>query len=242
MSLVKINVGGRVFVTEETILHSRGENMITRLLHNVTANDMKREVDEHGNLFINGDPGIFAVILDFLRLGKLHVPVNISWNKIQAELDYHCIDITPEAKDSSPCDAVKEGLYQWADDENFGDKLKEFALASRLTVAQKWYKLRKKDLMSKFVEAASTGVMETKTRMPLDPISENLAFSSDASKEVRSHLISMIESLKVKVSSLIFWDGRDRYGKVGIDLSVSWNNKSAADFSDSSDDCTPRPR
>jgi hypothetical protein len=200
MSLVKINVGGRVFVTEETILHSRGENMITRLLHNVTANDMKREVDEHGNLFINGDPGIFAVILDFLRLGKLHVPVNISWNKIQAELDYHCIDITPEAKDSSPCDAVKEGLYQWADDENFGDKLKEFALASRLTVAQKWYKLRKKDL------------------------------------------ISMIESLKVKVSSLIFWDGRDRYGKVGIDLSVSWNNKSAADFSDSSDDCTPRPR
>ena len=60
-SIVKLNVGGRVFhTTKHTLSHSDYFNVVLN-------GPLQHGTDEHGRLFIDRSPELFAIILQFLR-------------------------------------------------------------------------------------------------------------------------------------------------------------------------------
>eukprot|EP00727_Mastigamoeba_balamuthi_P004479 m51a1_g14029 hypothetical protein (313) ;mRNA; f:1123497-1124496 len=92
--VVSFNVGGVVFSTTPTTLHSRGENFLTRLLAYSDSGDSSLGTlrDEAGRLFIDRSPAAFGVVLDLLRTGRLVVPPSVSEEQVRMELEYYQID------------------------------------------------------------------------------------------------------------------------------------------------------
>jgi hypothetical protein len=100
--VVRLNVGGVVYVTTAATLRSRGENFFTGLL------DRSREWATHdgdGALFVDRNGHHFGPVLDFLRTGRLVVPPGMDRSAVEAECNFYLIEL--------PADARPQHLDKW---------------------------------------------------------------------------------------------------------------------------------
>jgi hypothetical protein len=100
--VVRLNVGGVVYVTTAATLRSRGENFFTGLL------DRSREWATHGGdgaLFVDRNGHHFGPVLDFLRTGRLVVPPGMDRSAVEAECNFYLIEL--------PADARPQHLDKW---------------------------------------------------------------------------------------------------------------------------------
>lgn len=81
--VVRLNVGGQRFeVARSTVaLHPQG------LLERLVANAGDEE------LFVDRDPTLFRVVLNWYRNGQVDVPPRVSWTAVRRELDFFCLDV-----------------------------------------------------------------------------------------------------------------------------------------------------
>lgn len=86
--MLKLNVGGRVFITTKDTITNRGSNMLSAMLSNPNP---AREVD--GAYFIDRDPEIFRWLLLFLR-GSDILPKRDSTELwlLKEEAEYFAVD------------------------------------------------------------------------------------------------------------------------------------------------------
>jgi len=68
--LVRLNVGGRRYMTTLSTLQSKGENFLTRLAEYYSRGDISVRTDEKGYIFIDRNGEVFQVILDYLRTNE----------------------------------------------------------------------------------------------------------------------------------------------------------------------------
>jgi hypothetical protein len=100
--VVRLNVGGVVYVTTAATLRSRGENFFTGLLAR------SREWATHdgdGALFVDRNGHHFGPVLDFLRTGHLVVPPGMDRSAVEAECNFYLIEL--------PADARPQHLDKW---------------------------------------------------------------------------------------------------------------------------------
>uniref|UniRef100_A0A1D1YEY4 BTB/POZ domain-containing protein At2g24240 n=1 Tax=Anthurium amnicola TaxID=1678845 RepID=A0A1D1YEY4_9ARAE len=91
---VRLNVGGKIFETTATTLAGAGRDSMLGALLDDDWNPCRRggggEEEEH---FIDRNPDCFAVLLDLLRTGELHVPPDMSERLLYREaLFYGLLD------------------------------------------------------------------------------------------------------------------------------------------------------
>ncbi|XP_020156294.1 BTB/POZ domain-containing protein At2g24240-like [Aegilops tauschii subsp. strangulata] len=72
---VRLNVGGRVFQTTATTLAAAGRDTMLGAMLDASWN--AAAAGDEADYFIDRDPACFAVLLDLLRTGGLHVPPHI---------------------------------------------------------------------------------------------------------------------------------------------------------------------
>lgn len=100
--LVRLNIGGILYVTTKTTLFSKGDNFFTPLL----SGKISSLKDETGAYYIDRNGKNFEPILDFLRYGQLIVPKYLKIASVINEANFYAIDIVPGL-----CGNIKEGLY-----------------------------------------------------------------------------------------------------------------------------------
>ncbi|KAH3745618.1 K+ channel tetramerization subfamily protein [Pelomyxa schiedti] len=87
--IVRLNVGGRLFVTSVATLTCRGSSFFTGLL----SGRMPSVRDESGAYFIDRSADCFAPILEFMRTGKLRLPPGMEASAIQDEADFYQVTL-----------------------------------------------------------------------------------------------------------------------------------------------------
>jgi hypothetical protein len=100
--IVRLNVGGQLFLTTKTTLIGRGENFFVPLING----EFSTLKDETGAYFVDRNGSYFAPILDYLRNGTLIVPQGLKLESILQEASFYSIDVVPGL-----CGDIKEGLY-----------------------------------------------------------------------------------------------------------------------------------
>lgn len=74
---VRFNVGGKIFETTSTTLANAGRHSLLGALLDDSWNPQQPAAGGGGEYFIDRNPACFAVLLDLLRTGELHVPPNV---------------------------------------------------------------------------------------------------------------------------------------------------------------------
>ena len=90
-SVLKLNVGGKQFVTTQGTLSSDQNSMLARMFSTDTNGRIPATQDASGAFFIDRCPKYFGVILNFLRSGKLENVANVDLKFLRNEADYFCI-------------------------------------------------------------------------------------------------------------------------------------------------------
>jgi hypothetical protein len=83
--IVRLNVGGEVFMTTFGTLSSAGESFFTSLL----SGRHKNPVDSTGALFVDRSPKYFGPLLHFLRSGILEIPPEVSHTALHREAEFY---------------------------------------------------------------------------------------------------------------------------------------------------------
>ena len=73
--IITLNVGGRLFTTSRMTLQSEPSSVLARMFENTDSLPPAKIVE--GAYFIDANPEVFAVILDYLRYKTLVVPSKI---------------------------------------------------------------------------------------------------------------------------------------------------------------------
>jgi len=89
--LIKLNVGGKKYVTTECTLRNRGTNFFTVLLDKIADGRMKCTTDEEGYIFIDRNGGAFEAVLEYLRNGLLLMPCGLSLRQVEKEFDFYSL-------------------------------------------------------------------------------------------------------------------------------------------------------
>ena len=84
-SVLKLNVGGKQFVTTQGTLLSDQNSMLARMFSTDTNGRIPASQDANGAFFID------RVILNFLRSGKLENVANVDLKFLRNEAEYFCI-------------------------------------------------------------------------------------------------------------------------------------------------------
>ncbi|XP_073044176.1 BTB/POZ domain-containing protein At4g30940-like [Primulina eburnea] len=93
---VRFNVGGRNFETTATTLGNAGQNSLFGSMFDENWALQSDDITEH---FIDRNPDCFAVLLDLLRTGELHIPSNVPEKLVYSEaLFYGLLDHVRTAK------------------------------------------------------------------------------------------------------------------------------------------------
>ena len=90
-SVLKLNVGGKEFMTTQGTLSSDQNSMLARMFTTDTNGRIPATQDANGAFFIDRCPKYFGVILNFLRSGKLEKVANVDLKFLQNEAEYFCI-------------------------------------------------------------------------------------------------------------------------------------------------------
>lgn len=94
---ITLNVGGQKHETYLSTIRNYPDTRLYWVVENVT-----KTIDYHSEkieLFFDRHPGIFALILNYYRTGKLHCPNDVCGPLFEEELAYWGID----EKDMEPC-------------------------------------------------------------------------------------------------------------------------------------------
>jgi len=89
--LVKLNVGGRRFMTSFSTLYNKGDNFLTHLVEHHKRGDISVRTDDKGYIFIDRNGDVFQVVLDFLRTNEFFLTASISERQVLCELDFYQI-------------------------------------------------------------------------------------------------------------------------------------------------------
>ncbi len=91
--MIKLNVGGRRFMTERETLLRNGPNYFTALLNNPSLAE---------TIYIDRSAELFEWVLQFQRVGKLYMDEN-QWRNLAIEAEYYLIEpLIEECKLHSP--------------------------------------------------------------------------------------------------------------------------------------------
>jgi len=89
--IINLNVGGTVFATSRETLNAAGDSFFTSLI----GNNFKAERDHQNNLFIDRDPKLFSIVLNFLRSQCTHLTVDkcnrAKLQSIHAEAEFYAV-------------------------------------------------------------------------------------------------------------------------------------------------------
>ena len=90
--IVEFNVAGQVFTTtQQTVLKCDNWLLGKRVLGELVPEESPILLDQHGRYFIDRDSAHFAVILKYLRDGKVNLPKygTSEWDDIWREVEYY---------------------------------------------------------------------------------------------------------------------------------------------------------
>jgi hypothetical protein len=87
--LVKINVGGKRFMTSYSTINARGENFLSMLIQKDIEGTMLSTKDEKGYTFIDRDGDLFSIVLNYLRTGEVFIPTNIPKRLVAIEFEFY---------------------------------------------------------------------------------------------------------------------------------------------------------
>lgn len=99
--IIKLNVGGRLFTTSRTTLIWINDTFFTGLL----SNRIPSVVDENGAFFIDRDPDLFSVILNFLRTKNVNMD-GVNLTALLHEAEY--FGITPLIRRIGVCASLDQ--------------------------------------------------------------------------------------------------------------------------------------
>jgi uncharacterized protein YjbI with pentapeptide repeats len=85
---VRLNVGGRIFVTTRSTLTHNGNNMLSFMF----GNDWSSATDETGAYLIDRSPEYFAPLLNYLRCGRLVLDPGVSALNVLEEARFFGLD------------------------------------------------------------------------------------------------------------------------------------------------------
>mmetsp|Transcript_11441 Transcript_11441/g.12554 ORF Transcript_11441/g.12554 Transcript_11441/m.12554 type:complete len:240 (-) Transcript_11441:99-818(-) len=89
--IIKLNVGGIKFLTTQSTLAARGENLLTRILEHKRTETLKIVTDKKGYIFIDRNGRKFEAVLEYLRTGVFEPIPPFTREQILTELDYYQI-------------------------------------------------------------------------------------------------------------------------------------------------------
>ena len=92
--IVDLNVGGALFQTTAQTLASRGENFF----YSLVSGRHQSQKDKNGAYFIDRDPKMFSIILNFLRTGRIILTDGIALKDVCFEAAFYCVDISDGVK------------------------------------------------------------------------------------------------------------------------------------------------
>ncbi|KAH3732132.1 mitogen-activated protein kinase kinase kinase [Pelomyxa schiedti] len=95
-TLVKLNIGGRLFTTTKSTLLQRGANGGSSFFDPLLLGKLPSTRDETGAYFVDRNGDYFALILDFLRTGKLRVPDGVDFRAVVEEAQFYQIALPAE--------------------------------------------------------------------------------------------------------------------------------------------------
>lgn len=101
MTIVKFNIGGRIFETYKDTILKYPETLLGRTLINNTNENWGKTEDNNKIYFFDRNPDLFSFILDYYRTNQIIYPKIISKEDFQKELDYWCIDYEKNEKNTS---------------------------------------------------------------------------------------------------------------------------------------------
>ena len=131
---VKLNVGGRLFETNASLIKRHGDSILAVLLNDTRQDDPSKPV------FIDRNGDIFALVLDYLRYGSITLPITVSREMFLRDLEYYGIvpvvgtvkpgleeDINEVKRDvkaikrdvmafTDECDSLKSGIMRARED------------------------------------------------------------------------------------------------------------------------------
>ena len=134
--IVKLNVGGHLFMTTYSTLAAHGSNALTVLLDNVASGIPSLE-DENGYLFIDRCGKTFHGVLNYLRSGSIVPPNGITKAQLLIELDYFSINIREDFHDAPGGRQVRRDriIIRESLQETIKENEERFIQAMRLALA-----------------------------------------------------------------------------------------------------------
>ena len=91
-SVIKLNVGGKEFMTTLGTLRSDRNSMLAKMFSNGANGRVPANQDANGAFFIDRCPKYFSVILNFMRSGQLEKRADIDMNFLRHEAEYFEIE------------------------------------------------------------------------------------------------------------------------------------------------------
>lgn len=87
---VKLNVGGKRYITTRSTLSEHGENFFTQMLKHGDSGEIMHETDEEGYILIDRNGKLFEYVLDYLRNGTLICSEKMGLSKrVGKELEFY---------------------------------------------------------------------------------------------------------------------------------------------------------
>ena len=86
MDTVKINVGGKVFVTTRRTINRYPDTRLGSITKNETCGN------ENQDIYFDKNPKIFQSVLDYYRSGNLHINTNYCADYVKEELKFWGVD------------------------------------------------------------------------------------------------------------------------------------------------------
>lgn len=83
MNIIKLNCGGKLFEVSHSTINKYPNSMLAVMINSPMYNN--------NNNFIDRDPELFKIILDYYRTDKIIIPDNISSERVMDEIDYFCL-------------------------------------------------------------------------------------------------------------------------------------------------------
>jgi hypothetical protein len=125
-NIILLNVGGHRYITSYSTLCARGPHFLSTLVSHDVEGKIPAKRDKDGYIWIDRNGRIFEVVLEYLRTGHLFVPGDLSYDQVEAELDFYQIKIDVNQRDpeitafyslvDKQASKIRESVSKWLED------------------------------------------------------------------------------------------------------------------------------